>query len=102
MHKAQFNKDISNQYNTIQDISKDHAHTENGQGHIYWRYLTSYRTKEISKLSSNSHVREGDTCSIKIEASKDDVSQTTSPHTNGKPGTNGLKGREKQRQTIQK
>ena len=41
------------------------------------------------------HVREGDTCSIKIEASKDDVSQMTSPHTNGKPGTNGLKGREK-------
>ena len=35
MHKAQFNKDISNQYNTIQDISKDHTHKKRTQEAIF-------------------------------------------------------------------
>ena len=66
------------------------------------KILNNIQDKRNLKVVFNLHIRNGDTCSIKIEASKDDINQTNSPRIDSKPSTNDLKEREKQRQTVRR
>ena len=88
----------------ISRVANDNKHTENGN---MWSHLmkilnksTLDRMQEISDIIFNSHIRDGDTCSFKIEDSIDNISQTTSPHLNGKPSTKDLKGKESRDRSI--
>ena len=90
-----------------QDISRvilNNTHTENGNtwSHLMkiLNKLTSDRMQEISDIIFNWHIRDGDTFSFEIEDSIDNVSQTTSPHLNGKPSTKDLKGKESRDRSI--